>query len=73
MVNIPKRSISSFETSSSETAKETGILGFLWKPEHKIQFVNVFYGQELACGTDFPPWNESAPACGGPADDHRRF
>lgn len=28
MVNIPKRSISSLETSSSETAEEAGILGF---------------------------------------------
>ncbi len=71
MVNIPKRSISPFETSpSSESAAiETGILGFYRSQGHKIPLLGIYYSTDLASRTDFPPWNESAPACGDPTDD----
>lgn len=71
MVNIPKRSISPFETSpsSESTAIGTGILGFYRSQGHKIPLLGIYYSTDLASRTDFPPWNESAPACGGPTDD----
>lgn len=60
MVNIPKRSISPFETSpsSQRAANETGILGFYRSSGHKITLLGIYYGKDLAGGADFPPQNE---------------
>lgn len=75
MVNIPKRSISPFETSPSSQSFtiETRIPGFYRSRRHKIALPGIYYSKGLAMETDFPPLNESQPACGGLAGDHIKY